>query len=93
MALLFVIAGSFTLLAGITTLEAAVAQASRPILTELEVLFIALLSLFLYFQWPTLNYMPHFHHFSILNTVYTHSPVFNYFTTLHSLRRGCIWCQ
>ena len=46
-----------------------------------------------YFQWPTLNYMPHFHHFSILNTVYTHSPVINYFTTLQSLRRGCIWCQ
>ena len=26
------------------------------------------------FQWPTLNYMPHFHHFSILKTVYTRSP-------------------
>ena len=37
---LFVIAGAFTLLAGITTLEAALAQASGPILTELEALFI-----------------------------------------------------
>jgi hypothetical protein len=26
------------------------------------------------FQYPALNYMPHFHHFSILKTVYTHSP-------------------
>src|ERR671914_3042685 len=42
MALLFVIAGAFTLLAGITTLETAIAQASGPILTELEVLFIPL---------------------------------------------------
>src|ERR687895_1320399 len=39
---LFVIAGAFTLLAGITTLVAALAQASGPILTELEVLFIPL---------------------------------------------------
>ncbi len=39
---LFVIAGAFTLLAGITTLEAALAQASGPILTELEALFIPL---------------------------------------------------
>src|SRR5918997_266150 len=42
MALLFIIAGAFTLLAGITTLETAIAQASGPILTELEVLFIPL---------------------------------------------------
>jgi hypothetical protein len=42
LAVLFVIAGSFTLLAGITTLETAVAQASGPILTELGVLFIPL---------------------------------------------------
>ena len=40
MGVLFVIAGAFTLLAGITTLEAALAQASGPILTELEALFI-----------------------------------------------------
>jgi hypothetical protein len=33
LALLFIIAGAFTLLAGITTLEAALAQASGPILT------------------------------------------------------------
>src|ERR671915_823031 len=39
---LFIIAGAFTLLAGITTLEAALAQASGPILTELEVLFVPL---------------------------------------------------
>jgi hypothetical protein len=37
---LFIIAGAFTLLAGITTLETAIAQASGPILTELEALFI-----------------------------------------------------
>ena len=42
LALLFIIAGSFTLLAGITTLETAVAQASGPILTELGALFIPL---------------------------------------------------
>jgi uncharacterized membrane protein (DUF2068 family) len=42
MALLFIIAGAFTLLAGITTLEAALAQASGPILTDLEALFIPL---------------------------------------------------
>src|SRR5918999_1854292 len=42
MALLFIIAGAFSLLAGITTLEAALAQASGPILTELEVLFVPL---------------------------------------------------
>ena len=42
LALLFVIAGAFTLLAGITTLETAIAQASGPILTDLEVLFIPL---------------------------------------------------
>jgi hypothetical protein len=40
--ILFLIAGAFSLLAGITTLETAIAQASRPILTELEVLFIPL---------------------------------------------------
>ena len=40
MGVLFVIAGAFTLLAGITTLEAALAQVSGPILTELEALFI-----------------------------------------------------
>ena len=39
---LFVIAGAFTLLAGITTLEGALAQTSEPILTELEALFIPL---------------------------------------------------
>jgi uncharacterized membrane protein (DUF2068 family) len=39
---LFVIAGAFTLLGGITTLETAIAQASGPILTELEVLIIPL---------------------------------------------------
>ena len=37
MAVLFIIAGAFTLLGGITTLEAALAQASGPILTDLEV--------------------------------------------------------
>jgi hypothetical protein len=42
LALLFIIAGAFTLLAGITTLETAVAQASGPILTELELLIIPL---------------------------------------------------
>jgi hypothetical protein len=42
LALLFIIAGAFTLLAGITTLEAAIAQASAPILTDLEALFIPL---------------------------------------------------
>ena len=42
MALLFIIAGAFNLLAGITTLETAIVQASGPILTELEVLFIPL---------------------------------------------------
>jgi uncharacterized membrane protein (DUF2068 family) len=39
---LFLIAGAFSLLAGITTLETAVVQASGPILTELEILFIPL---------------------------------------------------
>ena len=42
LAVLFVIAGAFTLLGGITTLEAAIAQASGAILTDLEVLFIPL---------------------------------------------------
>src|ERR687893_2978169 len=42
MAVLFIIAGAFTLLAAITTLEAALAQASGPILTDLEALFIPL---------------------------------------------------
>jgi uncharacterized membrane protein (DUF2068 family) len=42
LALLFIIAGAFTLLGGITTLETAIAQASGPILTELEALFIPL---------------------------------------------------
>jgi hypothetical protein len=42
MAVLFIIAGAFTLLAAITTLEAALAQASGPILTELELLTIPL---------------------------------------------------
>jgi hypothetical protein len=42
LALLFIIAGAFNLLAGITTLEAALAQASGPILTDLEALFIPL---------------------------------------------------
>ena len=42
LALLFIIAGAFTLLGGITILETAVAQASGPILTDLEALFIPL---------------------------------------------------
>jgi hypothetical protein len=42
LALLFIIAGAFTLLAGITTLEAALGRASGPILTDLEALFIPL---------------------------------------------------
>ncbi len=42
LAVLFLIAGSFTLVDGITTLETALAQASGPILTDLEVLFIPL---------------------------------------------------
>lgn len=42
LAVLFLIAGAFTLLGGITTLETAIVQASGPILTELEVLFIPL---------------------------------------------------
>ena len=42
LAILFLIAGAFTLLAGITTLETALAQASGPILTELELLIIPL---------------------------------------------------
>jgi uncharacterized membrane protein (DUF2068 family) len=42
LALLFIIAGAFTLLAGITTLEAALGRASVPILTDLEALFIPL---------------------------------------------------
>jgi len=42
LAVLFVIAGAFTLLGGITTLETAIAKASGPILTELEVLIIPL---------------------------------------------------
>jgi hypothetical protein len=42
LAVLFIIAGAFSLLAGITTLETAIAQASGPILTDLEVLFIPL---------------------------------------------------
>jgi hypothetical protein len=42
LAILFIIAGAFTLLAGITTLETALVQASGPILTDLEVLFIPL---------------------------------------------------
>jgi uncharacterized membrane protein (DUF2068 family) len=42
LALLFIIAGAFTLLGGITTLETAIAQASGPILTDLEALFIPL---------------------------------------------------
>ena len=48
LALLFIIAGAFTLLAGITTLETALAQASGPISTDLEVLFIPLLSLLIF---------------------------------------------
>jgi hypothetical protein len=42
MAVLFIIAGAFTLLGGITSLEAAIGQASGPILTDLEALFIPL---------------------------------------------------
>ncbi len=42
LAVLFIIAGAFNLLAGITTLETAIVQASGPILTELGVLFIPL---------------------------------------------------
>jgi hypothetical protein len=42
MAVLFIIAGAFTLLGGITTLETAIVQASRPILTDLELLIIPL---------------------------------------------------
>ncbi len=42
MAVLFLIAGSLTLLGGITILETAVAQASGPILTDLGALFIPL---------------------------------------------------
>ena len=42
LALLFLVAGAFTLLAGITTLEAALGRASGPILTDLEALFIPL---------------------------------------------------
>ena len=42
LAILFLIAGAFTLLAGITTLETALIQARGPILTELELLIIPL---------------------------------------------------
>ena len=42
MAVLFIIAGGFNLLAGITTLETAIGQASGPILTDLEALIIPL---------------------------------------------------
>ena len=42
LAVLFIIAGAFNLLAGITTLEAALRRASGPILTDLEALFIPL---------------------------------------------------
>ena len=42
LAILFIIAGSLTLLGGITTLETAIGQASGPILTDLEALFIPL---------------------------------------------------
>ena len=42
LAVLFIIAGSLTLLGGITTLETAIGQANGPILTDLEVLFIPL---------------------------------------------------
>jgi hypothetical protein len=42
LALLFIIAGAFSLLAGITTLETALVQASGPILTDLELLIIPL---------------------------------------------------
>jgi hypothetical protein len=42
LAVLFLVAGAFTLLAGITTLESALGRASGPILTDLEALFIPL---------------------------------------------------
>jgi hypothetical protein len=42
LAVLFLVAGAFTFLAGITTLEAALGRASGPILTDLEALFIPL---------------------------------------------------
>ena len=42
LAVLFLIAGAFTLLAGITTLETALARAGGPILTDLELLIIPL---------------------------------------------------
>jgi hypothetical protein len=42
LAVLFLVAGAFNLLAGITTLETAIVRASGPILTELEALFIPL---------------------------------------------------
>lgn len=42
LAVLFLIAGAFTLVGGITTFETAIAQASAPILTDLEALFIPL---------------------------------------------------
>src|SRR5688572_1610678 len=42
LAVLFIIAGAFTLLGGITTLGTAIAQASGPILTELQALIIPL---------------------------------------------------
>ena len=42
LAILFLIAGSFTLVGGISTFETAVAQASTPILTDLEALIIPL---------------------------------------------------
>jgi uncharacterized membrane protein (DUF2068 family) len=42
LAILFLIAGSFTLVGGISTFETAIAQASAPILTDLEALFIPL---------------------------------------------------
>ena len=41
-AVLFLIAGSLTLVGGITTLETAIVQANGPILTDLEALFIPL---------------------------------------------------
>jgi hypothetical protein len=42
LAVLFLIAGAFTLVGGITTFETAIVQASAPILTDLEALFIPL---------------------------------------------------
>jgi hypothetical protein len=42
LAVLFLIAGSFTLVGGISTFETAISQASGPILTDLEALFIPL---------------------------------------------------